>query len=53
MRVVVDLSPWVFIATHWTVTNWSSLEVVYDLFIQINVQADLELVNLNQSDLKY
>jgi hypothetical protein len=29
-----SICSWVFIATRWTVTNWSSLEVVYGLFYE-------------------
>jgi hypothetical protein len=32
---VEELVPWVFIAMHWTVTNWSSLEVVYGLLHEL------------------
>ncbi len=42
---VMNLCPWVFIAIHWTVTNWSSLQPCLPSVRWFKVRADLNMLN--------
>jgi hypothetical protein len=41
----VNLCPWVFIATHWTVAKWSSLEACLGSVRWFEMRADLNMLN--------